>query len=248
VTKGGAGLAVRAAALVVAGVGAVGLGAVGLGALGTVAGDDEVRPTSPSSDTASVDAVVASITDGDTFRTTGDERVRLIGIDTPEVQGDACFATEATAALADLIPPGTEVRLVTDVDRHDRFGRLLAYVERATDGLFVNRELASGGFAVQLTIPPNVARADELGDAVAAAREAGRGLWSGCESPTTPPPAPPSSPPAAAAVCDPSYPDVCVPPAPPDLDCVDLANRRFAVVGADPHGFDGDHDGIGCER
>jgi micrococcal nuclease len=49
-------------------------------------------------------------------------------------------------------------------------------------------------------------------------------------------------------VCDPSYPDVCVPPAPPDLDCVDLANRRFAVVGADPHGFDGDHDGIGCER
>ena len=47
--------------------------------------------------------------------------------------------------------------------------------------------------------------------------------------------------------CDPSYPDVCIPPPPPDLDCGEIAFRRFAVVGSDPHGFDGDNDGIGCE-
>jgi micrococcal nuclease len=41
---------------------------------------------------------------------------------------------------------------------------------------------------------------------------------------------------------------VCIPPAPPDLDCGDIEYRRFEVIGSDPHRFDGDHDGIGCER
>ncbi len=47
--------------------------------------------------------------------------------------------------------------------------------------------------------------------------------------------------------CDPSYPDVCIPPPPPDLDCADLAYDHFRVLPPDPHFFDGDHDGIGCE-
>ena len=47
--------------------------------------------------------------------------------------------------------------------------------------------------------------------------------------------------------CHPSYPTVCIPPPPPDLDCGDIPYRRFAVVGSDPHRFDGDNDGIGCE-
>lgn len=47
--------------------------------------------------------------------------------------------------------------------------------------------------------------------------------------------------------CDPSYPSVCIPPPPPDLDCRDIPHRRFRVIGRDPHRFDGDHDGIGCE-
>jgi micrococcal nuclease len=47
--------------------------------------------------------------------------------------------------------------------------------------------------------------------------------------------------------CDPSYPDVCIPSPPPDLDCGDIPYRRFRVIGSDPHHFDGDHDGIGCE-
>jgi len=53
--------------------------------------------------------------------------------------------------------------------------------------------------------------------------------------------------PAVSGACDPSYPGVCIPPGPPDLDCPDIAFRRFAVVGADAHRFDADADGIGCE-
>ena len=48
--------------------------------------------------------------------------------------------------------------------------------------------------------------------------------------------------------CDPSYPDVCIPPYPPDLDCGDISYRNFRVLPPDPHRFDGDNDGIGCER
>jgi hypothetical protein len=47
--------------------------------------------------------------------------------------------------------------------------------------------------------------------------------------------------------CDPSYPNVCIEPPPPDLDCADVPYSSFRVVGADPHHFDADHDGIGCE-
>ena len=50
-----------------------------------------------------------------------------------------------------------------------------------------------------------------------------------------------------ASRCDPSYPGVCIPPPPPDLNCGDISLRRFRVVGADPHRFDIDGDGLGCE-
>lgn len=62
--------------------------------------------------------------------------------------------------------------------------------------------------------------------------------------PVPPAPQPPA---ATSAGCDPSYPGVCIPPGPPDLDCADVPYRKFVVTGADPHGFDGNHDGVGCE-
>jgi len=55
------------------------------------------------------------------------------------------------------------------------------------------------------------------------------------------------SPPSTQPSCDPSYPDVCIPPYPPDLDCGEIGYSNFRVVGDDPHGFDRDNDGIGCE-
>jgi micrococcal nuclease len=58
---------------------------------------------------------------------------------------------------------------------------------------------------------------------------------------------PPPKPGGGGGNCDPSYPDVCIPPYPPDLDCGDIPFSDFRVRGSDPHGFDGDNDGIGCE-
>ena len=70
----------------------------------------------------------------------------------------------------------------------------------------------------------------------------------------TPPPLPPPPRPAPAPApqpsspsCDPSYPGVCIPPAPPDLDCSEVPYSDFTVIGSDPHGFDGNDDGVGCE-
>ncbi|MDQ3875587.1 MAG: hypothetical protein M3322_08610 [Actinomycetota bacterium] len=48
--------------------------------------------------------------------------------------------------------------------------------------------------------------------------------------------------------CDPSYPTVCIRPPPPDLDCRDIPHRKFRVLAPDPHHFDGDKNGVGCER
>jgi micrococcal nuclease len=140
---------------------------------------------SPSGDPAVGE--VSKITDGDTIHVAiggGDETVRLIGIDTPESVDPRspveCFGKEASAHLAELIPVGTEVRLVRDVEARDRYDRLLAYVYRASDDLFVNLQQALDGYADVATFPPNVAHVDDFVAAVAEARDAGRGLWSAC--------------------------------------------------------------------
>jgi micrococcal nuclease len=72
------------------------------------------------------------------------------------------------------------VRLTLDVEPRDRYGRLLAYVHRRDDGLFVNAELVRRGYATTLTIPPNVRHAERFRTLAREARKAGRGLWSAC--------------------------------------------------------------------
>jgi micrococcal nuclease len=135
--------------------------------------------------TATVDRVV----DGDTIvvrLAARRERVRLIGIDTPEsVKPNTpvqCFAVEASRRTKSLLPAGAGVRLEGDVEQRDQYGRLLAYVFRQRDGLFVNLSLAQDGFAVPYTFPPNVAHVDEFVRAAAEARSANRGLWGRCGS------------------------------------------------------------------
>ncbi|HEX8205203.1 MAG TPA: thermonuclease family protein [Solirubrobacteraceae bacterium] len=122
------------------------------------------------------------VVDGDTLVVDG-ERVRLIGIDTPESVKPGtpveCFAREASAALKRLVG-GRRVRLVTDVERRDRYGRLLAYVYRGE--LFVNAELVRQGYATVATFPPNVRHVDELLHLQREARENTRGLWGACGS------------------------------------------------------------------
>jgi micrococcal nuclease len=154
-------------------------------------------PAAASADGAN--ATVDRVVDGDTIRIVAaggrSERVRLIGIDTPETKDPRrpvqCFGKEASAFTAKLLPRSTRVRLVRDVEGRDRYGRLLAYVYRARDGLFVNLALAEGGYARALTIPPNVAHVDEFLTAVRTAREQSRGLWGRCADPARdPPPSP----------------------------------------------------------
>jgi hypothetical protein len=82
---------------------------------------------------------------------------------------------------------------------------------------------------------------------IAAVNAAGSGPWSAVVSAVPVAPLPPPPPPPPPSGCSPSYPTVCIPPAPPDLDCGDIPYRRFTVLPPDPHHFDLDFDGVGCE-
>ena len=131
-------------------------------------------------------AIVTRVVDGDTVHVAmggQDETVRYIGVDTPEsVKPNTpvqCFAKAASAANERLVD-GERVRIVTDVEQRDRYGRLLAYVYRAGDGAFVNAALVREGYARTLTIPPNVRFADRFAALAREAREARRGLWRAC--------------------------------------------------------------------
>lgn len=133
-------------------------------------------------DPEGLSTTVTRIVDGDTIDVAWrDERVRLIGIDTPEVYGGSeCYGAEASRHAGELIPVGTEVRLELDVQERDRYGRLLAYVWRADDGLFVNEAMVSDGFAMVYTVPPSMKYVEVFVAAQQEAREADRGLWAAC--------------------------------------------------------------------
>ena len=117
---------------------------------------------------------VTRIVDGDTIECTRAGRIRLIGLDTPELS-QAPFGVQASSALAAFIPLGSDVQLEQDVEARDRYGRLLAYVW--LDGTLVNWRMIREGRAVLLTYPPNVRYVDWFVDAEQRAREEGRGLW-----------------------------------------------------------------------
>ncbi len=145
------------------------------------------EPGQDRPDAVEANATVLDVTDGDTI--TADiggrtETVRLIGIDTPETVDPRkpvqCFGEAASARTKELLPVGTPVRIERDVEARDRYGRLLGYVSRSEDGLFVNLALVADGFAQILSIPPNITHAEEFRAAESAARSSGAGLWSAC--------------------------------------------------------------------
>jgi micrococcal nuclease len=129
-------------------------------------------------------ARVVRVVDGDTIVLTEIGKVRLIGVDTPEVYGQQeCFGREASAFARRELPPGREVSYRLGVESRDRYGRALAYVWLG-DGRLFNELLARRGYAQPLTIPPNVDYAGRFRAAAARARRAGLGLWgqAGCAS------------------------------------------------------------------
>ena len=220
--------------------------------------------------TATVDTEVvvevASVTDGDTIRVLmpdgTNEPVRLIGIDAPE--DGSLLAPEATSYMEELVL-GKDVRMVIDVSDRDRFDRLLRYIY--VGDLFVNEEMVRVGLAVAKRYEPDTAMALVLEAAQGGAESAALGLFSSeatttMPTTTTPPPttAPsttstqspttttrPTTTTIAQTNCSPYYPDFCIPPPPPDLNCGDIGARNFTVLSPDPHGFDGNGDGVGCE-
>ena len=200
-------------------------------------------------------ARVLDVIDGDTIaidRGQGREKVRYIGVDTPETVHPSkpveVMGREASAANKAMVE-GRDVLLERDVTDRDRYGRLLRYVwiedPSSASGLaLVNLALVAGGFAQVSTYPPDVRYVDLYLAAQRQAREAGLGLWA-----DEPPGSPETTalPAAGGGGCDPAYPDVCIPPSPPDLDCGDVPYRSFTVKPPDPHRFDGNGDGVGCE-
>ena len=134
--------------------------------------------------------MVLAVIDGDTMDVDlGGRRatVRFLGIDTPEKTGGylpaECGGDAATRRTAELLPPGTEVLLQRDNELYDRYDRVLAYVYRAADGLFVNRYLVLDGYAATMHFEPNTHHRAVLDEAQADARAAGRGIWSDCGGP-----------------------------------------------------------------
>jgi micrococcal nuclease len=165
---------------------------------------------------------------------------------------------------------------VSDRDRFGRLLRYVWLDFGDGEVYLVNEALVRAGYAAFSTFPPDVKYVEEMREAGQFAHEHGYGLWSSCiaddegdtnelsgnqavsagpeteinpgQTGAEPLPAPGViTDPASAFGCDPSYPTVCIPPSPPDLDCGDLAYEDFTVYPPDPHRFDGDFDGVGCE-
>ncbi len=197
--------------------------------------------------------LVTHVVDGDTIDVNINgvvQRVRLIGVDTPEVYGGVECYGEAASAFTKQLVEGRIVTLQKDVSEVDKYDRLLRYV--FVGDTFVNDALVRQGYAYASSYPPDVAYADQFAQAQNEAATNGRGLWNACVTPTptataTTPAQPTATPTQPSASCSPAYPTVCIPPPPPDLNCGDIPYRRFQVLAPDPHNFDSDGDGIGCE-
>ncbi|MCX5678087.1 MAG: thermonuclease family protein [Candidatus Omnitrophica bacterium] len=135
---------------------------------------------------------VARVVDGDTLKLSSGEKIRLIGMDTPEVyysnkllrdskrSGTDIKTIQSLGAKASKFTKdlclGKRVRLEYDAVKHDRYGRTLAYVY-LEDGTFVNAKIVEEGYGQIMTVPPNVKYADYFLKLERQAREGKKGLW-----------------------------------------------------------------------
>ena len=138
------------------------------------------------------DVLVVRVVDGDTLKLENGERVRLIGIDTPEMHESEKLYRDSKKSGQDIktiqalgrrsykftrqLVEGKRVRLEFDVEKQDRYKRLLAYVY-LKDGTFVNAEIIKQGYASLMTYPPNVKYVDTFKELYKQARENDLGLW-----------------------------------------------------------------------
>ncbi len=129
------------------------------------------------------DTLVVSGQAGAVLPEAGEHRVRLLLVDTPEVDGpnasQECLGPESSAFTADLLPEGSTVLLAADVEPVDQFDRLLAYAW-TPEGVFVNEALTANGFAYSVVIPPNQEHLGVVVDGEQRARDARLGVWGSC--------------------------------------------------------------------
>lgn len=156
------------------------------------AGDASVA-TVPDHEHGEANAIVERVVDGDTIVVDingNQERVRLLGIDTPESvavnRPEQCYGRESAAYLTSLLPKGTGVTLVRDIESRDQYDRLLAYVVRSSDQLFVNLDLLERGYAGVMVSEPNSFHLELFEAAENDAFRAGIGLWGVCGGPDVP--------------------------------------------------------------
>lgn len=130
---------------------------------------------------------ILKVVDGDTVDIEIDghtERVRLIGVNTPETKHPTkpieCFGPEASAYLTQLLPKGTTVRIERDVEARDRYGRMLLYLYLGSNDLFINLDLVARGYGTPMSIEPNTFHRNDFVRAAAQAEAANVGLWKAC--------------------------------------------------------------------
>lgn len=185
-----------------------------------------------------VSETITQIIDGDTIYTKN-YKIRLSLTNTPE-RNESGFAT-ATAFTSKMCPVGSSIIIDQDDKQlYDNYGRLLANVY--CGGKSLNSALLDNGYANILT--QYCSTSEFSGERWAQNYGCGYNSKYTSSTQSTTKSSTSSTP---SSNCDSSYPDFCIPPPPPDLDCKDIPQKRFTVLQPDPHRFDGDKDGIGCE-
>jgi micrococcal nuclease len=212
---------------------------------------------------AQTSAKVISTGDGDTLRVNSQGKnltIRLACIDAPE-SSQRPWGQQSATKLKQLLPPGQAVQ-IREVEK-DRYGRVVA--ELFVGSQSVNLQMVSQGQAVVYRSYLNACAATQAQylQAEAQAKQKRLGFWNqsnpvmpwdfrrGRQTNNQQPARSNSTPKPVSNTrqnCSPAYPNVCIPPAPPDLNCSDISYRNFQVLPPDPHHFDGDRDGVGCEK
>lgn len=210
---------------------------------------------SPMQETATVTRIV----DGDTIELSTGQKVRYIGIDTPETVKPntdvQCMGKEASTQNTQLVL-GKEVLMQKDVSETDRYGRLLRYVY--VDGMFVNDYLVRQGYAIASSYPPDIAYQEQFIEAQQEAQQNNRGLWSGiCDVETKPTTAPTQAsnqvtPQTTQPQTAPTTTSCQYSCSNPDRDCKDFATHAEAVSFFNCCGFTATNDpmrldGIGVD-
>jgi len=148
------------------------------GCLPGLSGADHCALKTLPADLKTTSVTVSSVTDGDTLRLKDGRRVRLIGINAPEMNPPQPYAREAKRAVEAFIPKDSRVQLVLDRESRDKYGRVLGHIFNAK-GENLEAHLLVRGLAWHVAVPPNLSLADCLANAQRAARTQKIGLWRG---------------------------------------------------------------------